>query len=138
MFCLNLSFPSSKTTYKGQEAEKGYFNEWSRKNHFPRDFREGASFRMTYRTFVRRWGETEDTKITGSIVSVKNGCGAPDTLVHFDPGFELVIDAGDKGLFVLGVELNLRGKSLAKAKLGALSVCPRVQAALQRGNNCLT
>ena len=116
---------------------------YQRENHYPRDFTEGASFRMMYRHYP-----DPDAEITGSIVSVKHGNGAPGTLAHCDPDFELVIDAGDKGLFVLvapaareegtGAERSLRARNLAQAKLQAFSVCPRAQAALQRGNQCLT
>lgn len=108
-----------------------------RENHYPHDFTEGASFRMMYRHYP-----DPDAEITGSIVSVKHGngavTGAPGTLAHCDPDFELVIDAGDKGLFVLGADRRFRARNLAQAKLQAFSVCPRAQAALQRGNQCLT
>lgn len=36
-----------------------------------------------------------DSVITGIIVSIKHGNGAPGTLAQFNSGFELVIDAGD-------------------------------------------
>ena len=139
MSCLDLSSWSttlSTTTYKGQQAKKAYFNMYRRENHYPHDFTEGASFRMMYHHYP-----DPDAEITGSIVSVKNGNGAPGTLAHCDPDFELVIDAGDKGLFVLGAEHtqhSLRARNHAQAKLQAFSVCPRAQAALQRGNQCLT
>ena len=94
---------------------------------------------MTYDRTTGLWDP--DAEITGSIVSVKNGNGAPGTLAHCDPDFELVVDAGDKGLFVLGAEPSLpslRARSQAQAKLQAFSVCPRAQAALLKGNQCLT
>ena len=105
---------------------------YQRENHYPRDFTEGASFRMMYQS---RHYPDPDAEITGSIVSVKHGNGAPGTLAHCDPDFELVIDAGDKGLFVLGAEPSLpslRARSQAQAKLQAFSVCPRAQAAQKR------
>ena len=80
-----------------------------------------------------------DSVITGIIVRIKHGNGAPGTLAQFDSGFELVIDAGDDGLFVLTAKnQGVRGKNLAQAKLGRTSLCPRVQAALIRADKCQT
>jgi hypothetical protein len=67
-----------------------------------------------------------DSVITGNIVSIKHGNGAPGTLAHFDSGFELVIDSGDDGLFVLTAnDQSVRGGKIVHTKLRKTSLCCR-------------